>query len=168
MHTVRVYVLILVFGAADVGLVLLHRVQFNVADGALVAFQCGSCRHIQTVRIWSYWLFLLIGISGFTQSDLVLWTGRTSPSVSAWWSVCDASCPRSAAGPSAGCWTMPDRWSRSGPGCCHRSHPSPVPRCSSPQLVSSSAELLPLPPPLPLLVSMFEKVLLNEDYIKFY
>lgn len=45
------YVLVLVFGAADVRLVLFHGVQFYLADGALVALQCGSCRQVQNVQI---------------------------------------------------------------------------------------------------------------------
>lgn len=77
-------------------------------------------------------------------SDLVLWKGHMSPSVSSWSSVFYASCPRSAAGPSVGCWRRPGRWSRSGRGCyccycCY--HPSPA-HCSIHQWVSSSAELL--------------------------
>lgn len=46
------YVLVLVFGAADVRLVLFHGVQFDLADGALVALQCGSCRQVQNVQIF--------------------------------------------------------------------------------------------------------------------
>lgn len=41
------YPLVLVFGTADVSLVLLHRVQFNIAHGARIALQCGGWwRHV--------------------------------------------------------------------------------------------------------------------------
>lgn len=40
------YLLVLMFGTADMRLVLLHRVELDVADGAGVALQSGSCTHI--------------------------------------------------------------------------------------------------------------------------
>lgn len=39
------HLLVIVFGTTDVRLVLLHRVQLNLADGAGVALQRGSCTH---------------------------------------------------------------------------------------------------------------------------
>lgn len=45
------YVLVLMFSAAEVRLVLFHWVQFNLADGALVALQCGSCWQVQKAHI---------------------------------------------------------------------------------------------------------------------
>lgn len=90
-------------------------------------------------------------------SDLVLWRGRTSPSVWAWSSVFYASCPRSAAGPWAGCWRTPGRWSRNGPGCCCCCCCRPLPtQHSNPLWVFSSAELLVL----------FGRLLLKRRYNK--
>lgn len=88
-------------------------------------------------------------------SYLVLWRGRTSPSVWALSSVFYASCLRSAAVPWAGCWTTPGRWSRNGPGCCCRLLPR---RHSNHLRLSFSAELLLL----------FGRVLLKRKYNKNY
>lgn len=127
------YVLVIVFGAADVRLVLLHRVELNLADGAWVAFQRGSCSHNRR-KSGHLILGWRCAAAWQPRSDLGSWPGRTSPSASSLSSVFCASCRRSAAGPWADCWRTPGTWSRSGWSRCCRRRPqrrrNPLPASS--------------------------------------
>lgn len=75
-----VYVLVLVFGAADMSLVLFHRVELDIAHGTWVALYCGgksvshhfccfSTRILHTRNFQQYWKLSLEYIYGREQNN---------------------------------------------------------------------------------------------------